>query len=70
MLYYNYICGFGQNWDRFGEKKYQFFTKYRMIHNLPIDRVKYVENPREHFSEYINNIVDKKDSLFEWGDKV
>lgn len=68
MLYYNYICGFGENWDRLGDKGYQFLTKYRMIHNLPIGRVKIVEKPRDHFKEYISTIEDKKDTLFEWGD--
>lgn len=68
MLYYNYICGFGQNWDRLGEKGYSFLTKYRMIHNIPIDRVKIVENPRLHFRGYISEIEDTGETLFEWGD--
>lgn len=68
MLYYNYICGFGDNWDKLGKKGYKFLTKYRMIHNLPIGRVKVVENPRIHFKEYISTIADKNDTLFEWGD--
>ena len=67
MLYYNYICGFGKNWDKLGGK-YDFFTKYRMIHNMPVDRVKYVEKPRDHFKEFIDALKDKNDSLFEWGD--
>ncbi|WP_298767353.1 putative phage abortive infection protein [uncultured Polaribacter sp.] len=68
MLYYNYICGFGQNWDRLGKENYQFFTKYRMIHNIPVDRVVFVEKPRVHFRKYIIEEIKGKDSLFEWGD--
>tara|TARA_R110002012_G_scaffold263456_1_gene446325 strand:- start:164847 stop:165986 length:1140 start_codon:yes stop_codon:yes gene_type:complete len=69
MLYYNYICGFGKNWDRLG-KKYEFLTKYRMIHNIPVDRVKHVENPRDHFKVFIDSMNDDKDPLFEWGDYI
>lgn len=68
MLYYNYICGFGKNWDYLGDKDYEFLTKYRMIHNMPVDRVKIVEKPRVHFKEYICNNCTEDDPLFEWGD--
>jgi uncharacterized membrane protein len=69
LLYFNYICGFGANWDKLGDKGYQFLTKYRMIHNMPVDRVEVVENPREHFKDYICNHCSQEDELFEWGDK-
>lgn len=68
MLYYNYICGFGENWDKLGDKGYQYLTKYRMIHNIPIDRVRYVENPRKHFKDFISSLNNSEDTLFEWGD--
>lgn len=68
LLYYNYICGFGENWDYLGGKNHQFLTKYRMIHNMPVDRVKIVEKPRVHFKEYICNNCTEDDPLFEWGD--
>lgn len=68
MLYYNYICGFGGNWDRLGRKGYKFFTRYRMIHNLPIDKVKYVEHPYAHFEEYRNSKECLDDKMFEWED--
>ncbi|WP_405211195.1 putative phage abortive infection protein [Dokdonia sp. Asnod2-E02] len=68
MLYYNYICGFGSNWDRLGTKSYGFFTRYRMIHNLPIDRVKYVEHPYNHFKTYRNSDECVDDNMFEWED--
>lgn len=64
MLYYNCTIGFGMDWVTNG-----FLTKYRMIHNLPIDNVKYAPNPREYFAEYISTLVKEDGSLFEWGDK-
>lgn len=63
MLYYNYIIGFGKDWENDG-----YLTKYRMLHNLPIDKVKYAENPRVHFQEFINSIKPGEGHLFEWGD--
>tara|TARA_R110002072_G_scaffold75624_3_gene177871 strand:+ start:788 stop:1903 length:1116 start_codon:yes stop_codon:yes gene_type:complete len=68
MLYYNYICGFGPEWDKSGTRGNQYFTRYRMIHNMPVNRVKYVDSPREHFSDYIIDFCTKEDPLFEWGD--
>lgn len=69
LLYYNYKYGFGQNWDKLGEKKHQFLTTYRMIHNIPFDSIaKGIEDPREHFKDYINSIDSNLDPLFEWGD--
>lgn len=63
MLYYNYIIGFGKDWENEG-----YLTKYRMLHNLPIDKVKYAENPRTHFQDFINSIKPGESHLFEWGD--
>ncbi|MFI1743249.1 putative phage abortive infection protein [Thalassobellus sediminis] len=63
MLYYNCIIGFGQDWEING-----FLTKYRMIHNLPVDKVKYATHPRDHFREYINSLKKEDGPLFEWGD--
>lgn len=68
MLYYNYVYGFGINWDYRGTKGYQFLTKYRMIHNIPIDSVEGNEKPRVHFKEFIEKYCDSNDTLFEWGD--
>ncbi|MGJ8594080.1 MAG: putative phage abortive infection protein [Aquaticitalea sp.] len=68
LLYYNYMCGFGSNWDYLGDKGYQFLTKYRMIHNIPISSVIGVENPRIHFDDFIKNHATTVDPLFEWGD--
>lgn len=64
MLYYNYIIGFGRDWENEG-----YLTKYRMLHNLPIDKVKYAGPPRLHFQNFINSIEDGEGDLFEWGDK-
>lgn len=65
MLYYNCVIGFGGDWI-----KNEYVTKYRILHNLPIDKVRYVENPRTYFRAYIEKIKGKNDPLFEWGDKV
>ena len=63
LLYYNYIIGFGKDWENDG-----FLTKYRMLHNLPINSVKYVTNPRIHFQQFIQSIKEDESALFEWGD--
>lgn len=69
LLYLNYRIGFGQDWDKLGKQENQYMTKYRMVHNLPVDRINIPENPRKHFQEYINsNEVNTDDTLFEWGD--
>lgn len=63
MLYYNYIIGFGKDWENDG-----YLTKYRMLHNLPINRIKYAENPRVHFKDFIDSLKPEDGHLFEWGD--
>lgn len=63
MLYYNYIIGFGKDWENDG-----YLTKYRMLHNLPIDKVKYAPAPRRHFEEFIRSIKPGESAMFEWGD--
>ncbi|WP_271766771.1 putative phage abortive infection protein [Aquimarina algiphila] len=69
LLYYNYRIGFGVEWDQNGIRNNKFFTKYRMIHNLPVDRIKIPESPRVHFADYIkSDEVSVNDPLFEWGD--
>ena len=67
MLYHNYISGIGADWEK---PDNLFLTKYRMLHNLPIDSVLYVEPPRTHFAGKIEQIKKgiKEDPLFEWGD--
>lgn len=69
LLYHNYISGIGEEWE---SKENLFLSKYRMLHNLPIDRVKHVEKPRKHFSKQIIEIAkilkDRYDPMFEWGD--
>ena len=63
MLYYNIFIGYGKDWVNEG-----FATKYRMLHNLPVDKVKYAPNPREYFSDFIESIKHDNDPMFEWGD--
>lgn len=66
LLYYNYISGFAPKWDQKGDSGYEFFTRYRMIHNIPIGQVKVVENPNEHFKVLKESWkVTDKDPLFD-----
>lgn len=68
MLYYNYIIGFGAEWEN--DHNF-FFSKYRMLHNLPVDRVQFVAKPRHHFRIQIENIkksTNGNEQMFEWGD--
>lgn len=94
LLYYNFLYGsYGKNWDSKessiennqsegltkGEKN-QFFTKYRMLHNIPLSRV-YPKSmsPKNIFEKYNdelslkevieNHKIDKHDNLFEWDNK-
>lgn len=63
MLYYNFIIGFGKDWENEG-----YLTKYRMLHNLPINKVKYAPAPRKYFEYFITSIKPGESSMFEWGD--
>jgi hypothetical protein len=67
LLYHNYISGVGKDWEKADNL---FLSRYRMLHNLPIDNVKYVETPRIHFKTVIDQITKLKepDPMFEWGD--
>ena len=72
LLYYNYRIGFGEKWDKRYDRneskrgKYEFLTKYRMIHNIPLYNTIYedVEHPEDHFKEFI--IANPTFDLFEW----
>lgn len=66
LLYYNYITGFGSRWEN---SQNEFFSTYRMLHNLPVDRVRYVEKPRQHFAKQMERIrkeTNGKEEMFEW----
>jgi hypothetical protein len=68
MLYYNYINGMGSEWEN---DKNKFFSHYRMLHNLPLNRVKFVEDPRKHFEKQIQDIniqTNGLEQMFESGD--
>ncbi|RZJ49363.1 MAG: hypothetical protein EOO44_18405, partial [Flavobacterium sp.] len=70
MLYYNYINGMGSEWEN---DKNKFFSQYRMLHNLPLNRIKFVEDPRKHFRKQIQEINSQTDGLeqmFEQGDTL
>ncbi|MCK7590607.1 putative phage abortive infection protein [Subsaxibacter sp. CAU 1640] len=69
LLYYNYLADFGNNWDYLGKKGYRFLTKYRMLHNIPFESIATgIEDPRDHFKDYIKKHATEEDPLFEWGD--
>ncbi|SDH09882.1 putative phage abortive infection protein [Winogradskyella thalassocola] len=69
LLYLNYRIGFGKDWNSIKPRNTNYLTTYRMIHNIPVDRITIPESPRKHFEAYIKgNEVSRKDTLFEWGD--
>lgn len=70
LLYYNYRIGYGRQWEWKNKVNIGFLSKYRMIHNLPVDRIYEPESPRVYFKDYITKSgeVSSKDPLFEWGD--
>lgn len=70
LLYYNYRIGFGANWDKRGRNSFAFLSEYKMIHNIPLyDTIHYlVENPLEHFREFVERkkLENPEYRLFEW----
>jgi hypothetical protein len=57
MLYYNAIVGFGKDWiDN------DYFTNYKMIHNLPLPLANFGIAPQKKFQEELDEGMD----LFEW----
>jgi len=57
MLYYNAVVGFGKAWI-----ENDYFTKYRMIHNIPLPLADFGIFPEEKFSNELAGHYD----LFEW----
>jgi len=70
LLYYNYIIGFGGNWDKKGRNNYSFFRDYGMIHNVPLYDIipKKVTKPENHFKDFIAEMqIENPDyRMFEW----
>lgn len=72
LLYYNFKIGFGGRWDYRKDWKeenrsdYQFLTKYRMIHNIPLYNTisDKVEPPLKCFEEFLKK--NPNFDLFEW----
>lgn len=72
LLYYNFRIGFGGRWDYRKDWKeenrsdYQFLTKYRMIHNIPLYNTisDKVEPPLNCFDVFIKD--NPNFDLFEW----
>lgn len=65
MLYYNAVAGFGERWildNRHGNVNY--FTDFKMIHNIPIPLANFGIKPTEKFAKELEN----DPSLFEWLD--
>lgn len=57
MLYYNALADFGTDWIT-----NDYFTTYRMIHNIPIPLATFGVNPRVKFAKYIA----ANGNIFEW----
>lgn len=53
MLYFNYLAGFGERWE---DNSHQYFSTYRMIHNIPVAFTDFTINPGTEFSAQINKI--------------
>lgn len=67
MLFYNWLSGYGEAWEN---KDNQFFTKYKMIHNLWYDQLYENEFIKEKI-EYLNKAyktLNNNDNLFEIDD--
>lgn len=65
MLFYNWLCGYGNKWEN---EENQFFTKYKMIHNLwYFDLYKH-----KSIKEVLQKLVksNKNGDLFEIGDDI
>lgn len=60
MLYYNAIADFGGEWVKKG-----YFTKYMMIHNMPLPLANFGITPEELFANELAR-DDPKDPIFEW----
>lgn len=63
MLYFNYLGGIGNKWEN---EKNQFFSKYRMIHNLPLELAETIFDPRKEFSKQIDEIRNSGQEMFEY----
>lgn len=65
MLFYNWLCGYGNKWEN---EENQYFTKYKMIHNLwYFDLYKH-----KSIKEVLQKLVksNKNGDLFENGDDI
>lgn len=59
LLYYNALARFGEDWI-----KNNYFTDYRMIHNIPLPLARFGVSPEEKFKDYIK----EHGNIFEWYD--
>lgn len=61
MLYYNYLSGFGERWEKRDNPldSNNYFSKYRMIHNIPIKLAKVGIDILEEFRPAIEIIRDQ-----------
>ncbi len=62
LLFYNWISDYGENWEN---DTNQFFTEYRMIHNLWYDNLMKDEFIIEQVDVLRNTKVSHKDPIFE-----
>jgi hypothetical protein len=59
LLYYNALAWFDKQWR-------VFFTKYRLIKNLPLTLADFYITPEKHFEKEIKELSDKGIAMFEW----
>lgn len=62
MLYFNYLSGFGGNWESSQNK---FFSDYRMIHNMPLYMADFTIAPEVEFEKQILRIKNTGEEMFE-----
>jgi hypothetical protein len=63
LLFYNWLSGYGQDWEN---DKHQFFTEYKLIHNLWHDRLLKEEVIQRHVNVLrTKNAALRKGKMFE-----
>lgn len=63
MLYFNYLSGYGKNWEN---SMNRFFSDFRMIHNIPLELTEFTISPRDEFKTQIQLIKESGEEMFEY----
>lgn len=62
LLYYNYVSGYGENWEN---ENNSFLCNYKMIHNMPLNSNLSSFYPQIIFKNQIESLKEKDEILFE-----